>query len=111
MGAVLTKASAVNCANEGIVETVGSAKLTVSGAQVLLESGIVGQSISGCTTADNPPSDVPCTKVLNVNPSSLAIKLLVGGNPVVLASLTGNTNGSVPNLLPATGTQTLLTTT
>lgn len=112
MAAVLAQPSTVSCANKGLVQTVDSPKLTVSGSQVLVESGIANQPISGCTIPDNPPSDAPSTLAVKVNdPPSLAKKLSVGGNPVVLASLTGTANRSVPSLLTAKVTQTLLTTT
>ena len=119
MPAVVTKASTVSCAHEGTVTTLGSAKLTVGGSPVLVESGIAGEPIAGCKIPPNPPADTNtvCTSVLTVDASSLATKLSVGGNPVALASLSGTTNGVLSSEAPPTPltglnaevTQTLLT--
>lgn len=116
MPAVVTQASTVSCGHGGIVQTVGSPKLTVGGSPVLVDTGIIGKPIpappapKSCSIVPPPNSNVPCTSVLAVNPPSLATKLVVGARPVVLASLSGTTNGSVPTLLTAVVTQTLLTT-
>jgi hypothetical protein len=124
MPAVVTVSSKVLCGpltpagHGGTVATVGSSKLTVGGSPVLVAAGIVGaMNVAGCTTplvTGTPPSK-PCTSVLTVIPSpSLATKLFVGGVPVVLASLTGTTDGVISGtpqaLLTAIVTQTLLTT-
>lgn len=116
MPAVVTQASTVSCGHAGIVQTAGSQKLTVGGSPVLLASGVLAKPIpplpnpGSCTIVPPPMTDVPCTAVKAVNPPSLATKLLVGGNPVVLASLSGITNGSLSTFLNAVVTQTLLTT-
>jgi hypothetical protein len=118
MTAVVTEKT-VTCGHGGTVAAVGTPKLTVGGLPVLVASGIVGKTVTGCgtpTVTTSPPSS-PCTKVLTVTaPASLATKLFVGGNPVVTAALTGTTNGVVSGttpqtLLSATVTQTFLTTT
>jgi hypothetical protein len=123
MPPVVTASSKVLCgpltatAHGGTVATVGSPKLTVAGSPVLLASGIVGaMNVTGCTTpaVTGPPPSKPCTSVLAVTPSpSLATKLFVSGNPVVLASLKGSTDGVIAGtpqmLLTAIVTQTLLT--
>jgi len=121
MTAVVTAASTVTCGHGGKVATVGVPKLTVAGSPVLVASGVAGQAITGCgtptvtATVTTPPSS-PCSTVLTVTaPSSLATKLFVGGNPVVIAALAGTTNGVVAGVTPqlllsATVTQTLLTT-
>ncbi len=116
MPAVVTQGTTVSCGHGGIVQTVGSPKLTVGGSPVLVDTGIIGEPIpaapapGSCSIMPPPNSNVPCTTVLSVNPASLATKLVVSARPVVLASLSGTTNGSAPTFLTAVVTQTLLTT-
>ena len=110
MGATLTKASDVECGHAGVVSVTGSAKLTVGGQSVLVQSDVASKSISNCTTVTNPQTGTKqCTTVLSVSPTSLATKLTVGGVPVVLASLTGATDGVPPGKLQAVAGQSKLT--
>jgi len=115
---VLTTESTVTCGHlagnpTGKVKTNSSAKLKVNGNSVLLESSIDGQSISGCgIVLKNDPSsgnplDMPCTQVSVVPPpisklpsgtppaitDGRSTKLKVGGKPVMLGTLKGQTNG------------------
>lgn len=106
MAGVLTTASNVQCGHQGTVSTRGSAKLKVQGSPVLTGSGVVGSSIAGCTTAPSSTTK-PCTSVLAVGVGR-ALKLRVGGQPVLLDTLVGSTNGVPPGTLPATAGQTKL---
>jgi hypothetical protein len=114
---VLTTASTVTCGHlagnpTGKVKTNSSAKLKVNGNSVLLESSIDGQSISGCgiipknDPSSGNPLDMPCTQVSIVPPipqlppgtppaitDGRSTKLKVGGKPVMLDTLKGQTNG------------------
>jgi hypothetical protein len=120
MPAVLTLSSKVLCGlavltpvplHGGTVKIVGATKLTVSRSPVLLESGINGQKVIGCTTVTNTSTgNKQCSVVTAVDRTSLAKKLRVGGNSVVLASLTGATDGSPGTTLNATANQVKLTT-
>jgi hypothetical protein len=118
MPAVVTFASKVLCgppmpaSHGGTVTTVVAPKLTVDGSPVVLN---VVSPIAGCltpTVTSTPPSN-PCTLVSTVNPTSLATKLFVSGQPVVLATLSGATNGVIAGVaqtaLEAVVTQTHLT--
>ncbi|QVN21767.1 hypothetical protein [Burkholderia pyrrocinia] len=113
MPGVLTTASNVTCGHAGSVSTSSSTKLQVNGTAVLLQSGIVGQSIAGCITpnSSNPPSQL-CKTVSSVTAGS-ATKLQANGQPVILDTLAGTTDGVVPNaqpnLLAGTAGQTKLT--
>jgi hypothetical protein len=113
--AVVT-ASDVTCGHGGTVAAVGTPKLIVGTSHVLVASGVAGQTVNTCgtpTVTTSPPSS-PCTKVLTVTvPVSVSAKLFVSGNPVLIATLTGTTNGEVAGITPqpmlgATVTQTLL---
>jgi len=102
MQAVVTLSSIVTCGHGGTVVATGTPKLTVSGSPVLVATGVAGKAVSHCTTptvTTTPPSK-PCLTVLTVNPSSLSTKLFVSGNPVVLAGLTGTTDGVVAGVTP-----------
>ncbi len=103
MPGVLTTGSNVSCGHGGTVGTSSSAKLKVSGNAVLLKTGIAMKSVSSCQTP--PASDVSgptamkCTTVTSVD-SGEATKLTAGGAPVVLETLTGQTDGMVGKVTP-----------
>jgi hypothetical protein len=111
---VLTKASNVLCGpspvHGGAIDTVGAPKLTVQSQAVLLQAGIMSQSVDAtnhCHIVANNTGNTPCLKVTAVNPASLATKLTVGGtSPVALATLSGGTNGTVGGTLQTTLTAT-----
>lgn len=108
MGAPLTTASTVTCADAGTVTLSGQGKLTVSGNKVLASSDVSSWSISGCTQTNANAGQVPCATVVSQS-GGKATKLTVGGSPVVLADLSGKTNGTPHNTLSATAGQSKLT--
>jgi hypothetical protein len=85
----------------GTVITVSSAKLKVLGESVLLRSSIEKQQVIGCQLKPPPNGTIACQTVMAVQ-KGLAAKLSVGGAPVVLATLKGTTNGSIPTDVPPT---------
>lgn len=102
----------------GKVTTTGSPKLQVSSQPVLLKLGIMGKPVGGCATvpaADaSGPTAKPCTSVTSVSAGE-ATKLTIGGMPVMLDTLAGQTDGMVGKVTPvlalsATAGQTKLTT-
>lgn len=111
---VLTTGTSVTCGHQGKVSTNGTAKLTVNGQNVLLRSGVEGQSVK-----NNPPADLdscttkktnttsPCAAVLSVSTGE-ATKLKVGGKPVLLDTLMGTTNGNPPGTLSVQANQSKL---
>jgi hypothetical protein len=106
MAGVLTTASTVKCGHgSGKVQTSSSAKLSVEGNAILLKTGIVNKSVSGCGTvakADSSgPTDKPCTSVAAVTGGE-ATKLKADGKPVMLDTLAGSTDGMVSKTTPQT---------
>ncbi len=113
---VLTTAGSVRCPDPvaGTVNLVSAAKLSVAGQPVLLAADVVSQPLVGCGVVDNPAQGIKhCTSVVAVT-GGISTKLVVGGRPVLLDTLTGTTDGTPPPLgkplgLAAAG-QTKLTT-
>ncbi|NLP64959.1 hypothetical protein [Paraburkholderia sacchari] len=103
MSGVLTTASNVTCGHAGNVSTSSSTKLQVNGAAVLLQSGIAGQSIAGCSTPPasdaSGPTAKPCTTVASVT-GGPAGKLQADSQPVMLDTLAGTTDGMVAKTTP-----------
>lgn len=121
---VLTMESNVTCAHQGKVQVGSTAKLKVNNQSVLLESSIAGMLISNCATqkttdptgkfltlacanvsaiprttpAPNPPS--PGSSSITNGRSQ---KLKVGGFPVMLETLAGQTDGMVGGASPVAG--------
>jgi hypothetical protein len=111
MAKVLTTASRVLCGPDtgthgGRVSTASSARLRVNGNPVLLRSG-VGPAVPDCKTPSSS-STKPCTSVLTVVGGE-AGKLRVGGNPVMLDTIGGTTDGVPPGTVPASAEQDKLT--
>jgi hypothetical protein len=94
MALVLTENSQIVCPHQGQVSTSSGEKLMVSGAKVLVLSGVQGASVSGCGNPTDNKGDKTCLTVTMA--SGTAGKLTSGGNAVVLDSLTGNTDGAPP---------------
>ncbi|MCG5072059.1 hypothetical protein [Paraburkholderia tagetis] len=105
MPGVLTTASNVTCGHAGNVSTSSATKLQVNGAAVLLQSGIASQSVAGCSTPpasdSSGPTAKPCTTVASVT-GGPAAKLQAGGQPVMLDTLAGTTDGMVGKVTPQT---------
>jgi hypothetical protein len=98
---VLTTASSVTCTHGGVVDISSDAKLTVgaAGDRVLLQAGVMGKSFKTappCSNLDNPNTGaLQCKHVVTVT-GGTSSKLRVGGQPVLLASLAGTTDGVPP---------------
>lgn len=103
MPGVLTKLSTVTCGHTapgkpGTVQVQSSAKLRVKDSPVLLAASINGQPVTLCGT---PPSStaIPCLFVKAVS-AGAALKLKIGGQPVMLETLKGSTDGTVGGVTP-----------
>lgn len=106
MAGVLTSASNVQCGHQGTVSTSSTTRLKVQGGAVLTESGVMGMPVAGCTTAPST-STKPCLSVTGII-TGRALKLRAGGQPVLLDTLAGSTDGVPPGTLPASAGQTKL---
>lgn len=90
----------------GKVITISTAKLTVQGQPVLLETSIVGQTIApGCLV---PVPGVACKAVISIA-TTRSLKLMVNGSPVLLEPLTGVASGNPAGTLGAQANQIKLT--
>jgi hypothetical protein len=97
---VLTTHSTVRCGHgPGLVLVQSQAKLAVGGGPVLLRASIADQTVmvSGC----KPPTtnDKPCLHVSEVS-AGISAKLKVDGQPVILETLKGSTDGTVGGTTP-----------
>lgn len=105
MSNVLTMASDVTCGHKGKVTVASIAKLTVNGNPVLLSNSIADKLVASCATppAADPsgPTAKPCTSVTGISAGE-ATKLTVGGQPVMLDTLKGETDGMVAKTTPQT---------
>lgn len=104
MPRVLTTAIPVKCPHVGIVTLASAVRLRVAGVAVLVQSAPptpLGTVVS-CTAGSPSLPGTPCLKVLTIT-AGQAGKLTVGGRPVLLATLTGTTDGTPPAVPPAPG--------
>lgn len=97
MANVVTTASTVSCGHPtprtgGTVALSSSAKLKVGDDPVV--TAITAATVSGCGTVTNAQTgDVQCTTATAT--AGFAAKLTVGGQPVLLDTLSGTTTGTV----------------
>ena len=97
MPKVLTKDSSVKCGHGATASVSSSAKLTVSGKEVLLEDGPPTWSFdTNCGQVDSSSGQKQCTKIASVS-AGKSTKLTVGGKAVLLDTLAGMTDGSPSN--------------
>lgn len=99
MAAVLTTGSRLVCPHGGSVSLgPGQSRLKIDGKAALVQSDVMGRSISGCTTPlVTPPGtpSKPCQVVVSVIAGPTP-KLTVGGQPVLLEHAQGLTDGVAP---------------
>jgi hypothetical protein len=98
MSFAITVISDVECPDKGVATMSSSAKLTVSGKNVVVKDNLVGATLGGCQQASSPPASVTCATLTEVI-SGEATKLTVGGQAVLLDSLKGLTSGAPKNQL------------
>src|SRR5689334_6568307 len=106
MSNVLTASSNVQCSHAGTISVTGVPKLTIQGMSALVEAGIAAKSVARCSTPASSTTK-PCTTVIAVA-AGRAIKLKVAGQPVILDTLAGATDGNPPGKLQASTMQTKL---
>jgi hypothetical protein len=108
MTAVLVAPSTVACPHTpGTVMPATSSRLTV-GKQPVLLAGLTGKDVAGCTIQVTQTTKT-CLKVTSVSTGEKS-KLTVNGHSVLLADVTGVTDGVSPagNAVTATANQTRL---
>jgi hypothetical protein len=109
MPLILTTAGNVLCGHDPskvTVPSVGSpsAKLAVQTSRALLKANISNATIATCVTIDSfdssgTPINLKCHTVTAVTLGE-ATKLTAGGAPVMLQTLTGDTDGMVAKTTP-----------
>lgn len=95
MPAILTTSDTLLCSYGGKVTLAGAAKLRVGGGMALTASHMQGCPVVGCGAGAS--SQPVCTSVSSL--SGAATKLRVGGEGVLLPSLSGQAAASPPHPL------------
>ena len=97
MPLVLTEKSSLACANQGTVQlTATQSKLTVAGAKVLVTGDLTSVPISHCTTVTDNSGNKQCMMIVSAV-GGVSAKLKVAGKGVLLETITGTTDGTVPS--------------
>jgi hypothetical protein len=100
MPPIVTAAATIICAHAGQVTLIPrQAMVLAGGAPVLCEGDLSGAPILGCA---QPPSIAtkPCTTVVSTSPGvSSSPRVLVGGRPVLIQTLSGITDGVPPGVI------------
>ena len=90
----VTARARIRCGHDGRITNKPSQEwVTVAGTEVLVENDPEGRDIAGCPNFG--PTMKPCTKTLRVA-EGYSTWVRIGRQPVVLASLDGLTDGTVP---------------
>jgi hypothetical protein len=93
----LTSAATIMCAHGGRVAIVPRQfAVLAGGSPVVCVPDLIGAPIVGCALPPTPATK-PCTTVAVVFPGSWSTKILVGGRPAYLQTLTGLTDGVPPS--------------
>jgi hypothetical protein len=96
---VVTSNATILCAHGGRVTLIPrQAQVLAGGAPALCEPDLVGAPIAGCAQPASP-STKPCTMVASTFPGSTSLKVMAGGRPVYVATLTGLTDGVPPGAI------------
>jgi hypothetical protein len=99
MPPVVTTNATIMCVHGGQVTLLPrQVQVQAGGGNVLCEGDLSGASIIGCAQPPSP-STKPCTTVVSTLPGSSAPTVTVGGRPVLLATLSGMTDGVPPGTI------------
>lgn len=97
MPPILTSSATVMCAHGGRVMLIPTqVKVLIQGSPIMCVPDIMGAVIAGCVQPPTPATK-PCTAVVATFPGSWSLKVLVGGKPAYLSTLTGLTDGVPPS--------------
>jgi hypothetical protein len=103
---VITEASLIQCPHLGTVKaTASQSVLAVDGNKVLVQSDLLSATVT--CPAVPAPGVKPCTKVASVT-AGAAAKLTAGGQPVLLETAQGLTDGTPPQWRVVSAGQTKL---
>lgn len=87
------------CAHGGRVMLIPrQAVVLAGGAPVMCVPDLIGAPIVGCAQPPTPTTK-PCTTVVATLPGSWSLKVLAGGRPVYVATVSGQTDGVPPSPL------------
>lgn len=99
MPPVVTSNAVIMCVHGGQVTLIPKqTQVTIQGGAVLCEPDLVGCPIVGCAQPPSPGTK-PCTMVVSTLPGSTSLKVMVGGRPAYIATLSGLTDGVPPGAL------------
>jgi hypothetical protein len=99
MPPVVTTNATIMCVHGGQVTLLPhQVQVQARGGNVLCEGDLSGAPIIGCAQPPSP-STKPCTTVISTLPGSSAPTVTVGGRPVLLATLSGMTDGVPPGTI------------
>jgi hypothetical protein len=111
MGTVVVVNAVLACSHQGqVAVAAGDPRLTVGGAAVLTsgkESGLdfpAGTLPPSCSNQTTTQSPQPAPCITQAAASGLAVKLTVGGKPVLLATAGGPTKPALTPAVPGTWT-------
>jgi hypothetical protein len=96
---IVTTNATILCVHGGRVTLIPKqAQVTIQGGAVMCEPDLVGAPIIGCAQPPSPSSK-PCTTVVSTLPGSSSPKVMVGGRPAYVATLSGMTDGVPPGAI------------
>jgi hypothetical protein len=99
MPPVVNASATIMCAHGGQVQIIPKQTTVMAGgAPVLCEPDLVGCPIVGCAQPPSPSSK-PCLVVVSTLPGSTSMKVMAGGRPVYIQTLTGMTDGVPPGII------------
>ncbi len=99
MPPIVTSNATIMCVHGGQVTLIPKqTKVQIAGGYVLCEGDLSGAPIVGCAQPPSPGTK-PCTMVISTLPGSSAPTVMVLGRPVLLATLTGMTDGVPPGTI------------
>jgi hypothetical protein len=96
---IVTSNAVIMCIHGGQVTLIPKqTQVTIQGGAVLCEPDLMGSPIVGCAQPPSPGTK-PCTMVVSTLPGSTSMKVLVGGRPAYVATLSGLTDGVPPGTI------------
>jgi hypothetical protein len=99
MPPIVTTGATILCAHGGqVMLTPRQTQVTIAGNPVLREGDLSGAPIVGCLQVPSLATK-PCTTVISTLPGSASTRVTAVGAPVLLATLSGITDGVPPGTI------------